>query len=193
MLNVISCTILPVRLISWYGLAEKNQAKLRWVTEEEDNPVTYIVERSEDGIHFSKSGTVKGRYDQGNSNTYVFKDPVEIQRPTFYRLIMSPELGQATYSKVILLQPQVKNFQAQVIQNPFRDKLRLNLQIPQKGKVEMKLIDISGRVIQSNSQELETGVQSLEWKTTERITSGIYILQVNFGNEQINIKLIKDK
>jgi hypothetical protein len=193
MLNVINCTTLPVKLISWTGLAEKNHATLRWITEEEDNPVTYIVERSEDGVHFSSSGTVKGRYDEGHSNTYLYKDPVEIQRPTFYRLIINPELGQSSYSKVILLQPQIKNFRAQVIQNPFRDKLRLNLQIPQKGKVEMKLIDMSGRVIQSRSEELESGSQVQEWKMSERITIGLYILQVNYGNEQVNIKLLKDK
>jgi hypothetical protein len=102
-------------------------------------------------------------------------------------------VGQSSYSKVILLQPQIKNFRAQVIQNPFRDKLRLNLQIPQKGKVEMKLIDISGRVIQSVMEELESGSQVQEWKTSDRITNGIYILQVNYGNEQVNIKLLKEK
>ncbi len=193
MINVINCTILPVKLVSWTGQAEKNQARLRWVTEEEDNPVTYTVERSEDGIHFSASGIVKGRYDMGNSNTYLYKDPVEIQKPTFYRLIISPELGQSSYSKVILLQPQIKNFHAQVIQNPFRDKLHVNLQIPVKGKLEMKLIDISGRVIQSRIEDMEQGQRVLEWKITDRITSGLYILQVNYGNEQTNIKLIKDK
>ncbi|MGL6269009.1 MAG: T9SS type A sorting domain-containing protein, partial [Chitinophagaceae bacterium] len=193
MLNVINCTILPVKLISWSGQTEKNQARLRWATEEEENPVTYIVERSDDGVHFSTSGTVNGRYYDGNSNTYLYKDPVEIQKPTFYRLIINPELGPSYYSKVILLQPQIKNFRAQVIQNPFRDKLRLNLQIPQKGKVEMKLIDISGRVIQSSSEALEAGSQVQEWKISEKITSGLYILQVNYGNEQVNIKLLKDK
>lgn len=193
MLNVINCTILPVKLISWSGQSEKNQARLRWVTEEEDNPVTYTVERSEDGVHFSASGTIRGRYDQGNSNTYLYKDPVDIQRPTFYRLIISPEVGQSSYSKVILLQPQIKNFHAQVIQNPFRDKIHINLQIPQKGKLNMKLIDMSGRVIQSRNEELEQGTQLQEWKMTEKITNGMYILQVNYGNEQVNIKLIKDK
>jgi hypothetical protein len=193
MLNVINCTILPVKLISWSGQAEKNQARLRWVTEEEDNPVTYTVERSEDGVHFSTSGTIKGRYDQGNSNTYLYKDPVEIQRPTFYRLIISPELGQSSYSKVILLQPQIKNFHAQVIQNPFRDKIHISLQIPQKGKLNLKLIDMSGRVIQSRNDELEQGTQLQEWKMTEKITNGMYILQINYGNEQVNIKLIKNK
>jgi hypothetical protein len=193
MLNVINCTILPVKLISWSGQTEKNQARLKWDTEEEDNPVTYTVERSDDGVHFSTSGTVKGRYYDGNSNTYLYKDPVEIQRPTFYRLIINPELGQSYYSKVILLQPQIKNFRVQVIQNPFRDKLRINLLIPKKGKVDMKLIDISGRVIQSVSEELETGSQVQEWKMSDKLTTGLYILQVNYGNEKVNIKLLKEK
>jgi hypothetical protein len=193
MLNVINCTVLPVKLISWTGQTEKNQAKLRWVTEEEDKPVTYIVERSEDGVHFFTAGTVKGRYDEGISNTYIFKDPLVIQRPTFYRLIINPEVGQSSYSKIILLKPQFNNFHAQVIQNPFRDKLSIYLQIPQKGKIEMKLIDVAGRIIHSATKDMETGSQTMEWKMPDRIINGLYILQVNYGNEQVNIKLLKDK
>ena len=57
----------------------------------------------------------------------------------------------------------------------------------------MKLIDMSGRVIHSKNEELEQGTQLQVWKMTEKITNGMYILQVNYGNEQVNIKLIKDK
>jgi trimeric autotransporter adhesin len=192
-LNIINCTILPVQLISWTGTVVKNQAKLRWVTEKEDAPVSYTVERSENGTNYLPAGTVEGKYQEGTENAYYFDDPVELRQPTFYRLTINGQDGRPSYSHVILLQPYATDYDVQVMQNPFKDIIRVNLQVPEKGDVLMRLMDMSGRVLQTREATLEKGAQSVEWKGFERYANGLYMLEVSYRNQRQIIRLMKEK
>ena len=129
----------------------------------------------------------------GQKNKYIFNDPADIRMPTFYRLTLIGEDQRASYSQIILLKPQANSFTVQVIQNPFRDIIRMNLQIPQKGKANIRLMDLQGRVILSREEELQEGSQLLELKGIERLAMGMYLLHMEYGNEDRNIRVIKDK
>jgi hypothetical protein len=192
-LNIIECTVLPVQLITWSGNAIKNQAKLRWVTEKENGPVTYVVERSEDGAHYQPAGTIEGKYREGSDNYYHFDDPVDLKGPTYYRLTMNSQDGLPSYSQVLLLLPHSDNYDARVIQNPFSEAIRINLHIPEKGEVIMKLMDMSGRVLKTRELEMDKGKQVSEWKGLERYANGLYMLQVSFNNQHQVIRLMKEK
>jgi len=192
-LRIIDCTILPVALVNWSGYTVKNYSKLKWETEKEDGPVEYTIERSETGLQYKQVGTVEGRYQDGTENTYYFDDPTELQKPTYYRLSINNNSGRPSYSQIILLQPHSNIFQARVIQNPFKDIIRIQLDVPQKATVYMKLLDISGRLLDSRETPLPRGAQIIEWDGLNRLANGIYTLNISYGNEQKNIRLIKER
>ena len=192
-LNVIPCFILPVNLVNWTGSVYKNKARLKWLTDNEDEPATYMVEKSLDGIHFSEVGSLPGRYQEKRTNTYNFEDPIELQKQTFYRLKVIGQDGVPTYSKIVLLQPLLTNFTAQVLENPFQDQVRINIQAPQKGKISIQLLDISGRILQTTEQEVQSGTQIMVIKNMSALAPGIYLLHMTDGHADINIKLIKEK
>jgi hypothetical protein len=192
-LNIINCTVLPVQLITWTGTAVKNQAKLRWVTEKEDGPVNYTIEKSENGTNYLPAGNVEGKYLEGAENAYQFDDPVELRQPTFYRLTISSHDGRPSYSQVILLKPYANDYDAEVMQNPFKDIIRINLHVPEKGEVLMRLMDMSGRILQFREATMEKGVQVVEWKGFERYANGLYMLEVSYRNQRQIIRLMKEK
>ena len=192
-LRIVDCTILPVALVKWSGYTVKNYSKLKWETEKEDGPVEYTIERSETGLQYKQVGTVEGRYQDGTENTYYFDDPTELQKPTYYRLSINNNSGRPSYSQIILLQPHSNIFQARVIQNPFKDIIRIQIDVPQKATVNMKLLDISGRILDSREIPLPRGSQIIEWNGLDRLAKGIYTLNISYGNEQKNIRLIKER
>ena len=79
------------------------------------------------------------------------------------------------------------------MQNPFRDVIRINLQVPEKGEVLMRLMDMSGRVLQMREATLEKGAQAVEWKGFDRYANGLYMLEVSYRNQRQIIRLMKEK
>jgi trimeric autotransporter adhesin len=189
-LNIIECTILPARLRKFTGITARNEARLHWVTEHEDGPVEFLIERSTDGIHFQQAGTMSGRYQQGASNMYQFTDPRPVGGPTFYRLTMVPESGASARSQVILLHPPSGEFRVKVLQNPFRDKWRLSIDIPSRGRLQLQLSDITGKSVSTREISVESGSLTIE-EQARQLTPGVYLLQLRFGTETRHLQLVK--
>jgi hypothetical protein len=189
-LNIIECTILPARLRKFTGTIARDEARLQWATENEDGPLEFLIERSSDGIHFQPSGTMAGRYQLGASHIYRFTDPQPVSGETFYRLTLVPEGGASVRSQVIRLQPPSGDFRVKVVQNPFRDRWRLNIDIPVKGRLQLQLSDITGKRVSVRDISAEGGMLSIE-EPALHLSAGVYLLQVRYGIETRHIQLVK--
>ena len=77
--------------------------------------------------------------------------------------------------------------------NPFNFSTRINFSLAQRGMTELKVFDISGRLIQTLvSGELNAGVYSEIWNGTDfngkQVASGIYFFQLNSGEYKATMK-----
>jgi hypothetical protein len=50
------CTVLPTRILSFNGKTVRDYATLFWTTSREEEYLKYSIERSTDGVHFSRIG-----------------------------------------------------------------------------------------------------------------------------------------
>jgi hypothetical protein len=190
-LNIINCIVLPASLRNFHGNLSRNEARLLWQTENETEPLEFNIERSQDGIHFTTAGNVRGRYDEGPANMYRFVDPQPVFGPTFYRLTMTQPGGGSSRSQTVLLEPAPSLFDVKVLQNPLQDRLRLSLLVPEKGKMSMELTDVTGKRIWTREDLLQSGSRINMEMPVRDLAAGHYILRLQFGQETKQVQLVK--
>ena len=83
--SVFSSPIIPVTMTYFKGKVKNSDAHLVWETAIEFNNAGFGIEKSNDGIHFSNIGFVKGHGNSFVQNEYIFVDNV-FSKSAYYRL-----------------------------------------------------------------------------------------------------------
>lgn len=165
--------VLPVKLLSFTGVRDNKRVKLSWATSEEANSKEFQIERSGDGAHFVKIGTVAAK---GNSNLrtdYTFYDEQPLQGSNFYRLRQVDLDKKAAYSKTVKVN-FVQTLALRINPNPAHGTLYLS--VDNATTVEsIQVIDLSGRVVK---QLIPAGsVQGLAIDVAG-LSKGVYTVKV---------------
>jgi hypothetical protein len=192
-LNVLqNCVTLKTDLLSFNGRLLNNQAQLTWTTTKEQGQFRFIVERSTDGIHFSRIGTLSGHnMPRAETNNYSFTDSAALSTLAYYRIAMV-DMGQSTkYSRTIQLGKKTEAFVVNVATNPFDKHLAFNVTIGEDAKVEVLLVNATGNVVSRKSYTAYSGLNNYSIQNTGALTAGMYMLQVQYKDQIINNKLIK--
>ncbi len=75
--------------------------------------------------------------------------------------------------------------------NPFNGEVQLELQIPERIHVLVRLYDIAGRTVETLlDEELSAGVHSLEWRDHDEHAAGMYLLRVSSGDFRTTRKIV---
>lgn len=181
---------LPVTLIDFKGTLQKNNTVLlEWNTASEINSRYFDVERSSDGITFSKIGSVNAAENSSVAHYYSFTDPVALEH-NYYRLKEVDIDSKYEYSKIILVNKNdAGNFR--VINNPFINVINIDFGKTQTGKADIRLLDVTGKEIYhvvndaSGQSRLQVNVSG------KNISAGIYLLQVNTNHGQFIARIMK--
>lgn len=75
--------------------------------------------------------------------------------------------------------------------NPFRSRATIDFEIALPSEVKMMVFDIGGRILNSHTEFLKSGLHSWIIDETDLIQSGVYYVQIESENELFNGKLIK--
>lgn len=96
--------VLPLDLLSFSGYSKNNNAFLNWQTTNEKAASHFEIERSLDGIAFTKVGQIKAFGSGTSVNKYAFTDNNSVENTTiYYRLKQVDSDGKFNYSTVIVL------------------------------------------------------------------------------------------
>lgn len=191
-LTVLNCGIpLSTNLLSFNGKLMNNYAVLSWSTAREDEPVSFELERSADGITFTKITTIAGINNGQAANYYSYTDPQLVMSKNWYRLVMINNKGSKKYSQVIQLNIQSGDFDIENVANPFSSQLMFNVSTNKSAKVNVELINMQGKIVKSNSYLVHAGTNSLRLEDTDVLASGIYTLRIQKEDKIINKKVMK--
>ena len=179
--------VLGVNASSLTGKAESGGNKLSWTTFSEENNSHFEIERSSDGTYFEKIGALDGHGTSDTKNLYSYLDKISTLEPTYYRLKQVDIDGKFQYSITVILK---SNFEGKisVYPNPFQDEININLNIPQKTKIEVLLYDVFGR--KQNIKIVQSG-NAIKCKT-HNLQAGSYFLKIVAGVNIYNQVLIKN-
>jgi hypothetical protein len=137
----LSTSTLPVHLLSFTAIQKTNGVQLDWKTG--DHTARFFsVERSEDGIRFTKLGHINPASQGMLSNQFSFLDKAPRTSLNYYRLQTTEASGRIHYSQVIAVALNRIN-RLTVFPNPATTTLYV-----QCGAAQDKLLvqDITGRV-----------------------------------------------
>lgn len=169
--------------------ADKSVAIL-WSTSLEINSDYFSVERSADAANWSSLGTVKAKGHSSINVDYSYKDNSPINPTGYYRLKMVDIDGKFKYSKVVSVNFNEKAVPLVVYSNPFKDQIRLKINVQSAAKLDMTLTDMLGRTFTHQSLNAQAGDNFVNITPTG-ITEGLYILNIHGQNYHQTVKLAK--
>ncbi|MEO5562673.1 MAG: T9SS type A sorting domain-containing protein [Chitinophagaceae bacterium] len=193
-LNVLNCgTPLKTDLLSFNGKLVVDKANLTWITSKEEEAVKYFIERSSDGINFTRAGTLDGYNSPGNTtNQYSFVDPLPVNGKVYYRVMMAASTNNKKYSRIVELSLLEKNlFAITNVVNPFNQALGFNINSPVDAKIDAELVDMFGKVVKRKTYLIHSGVSTLNIPETESLSTGTYILRITNNEQILSRKVLK--
>ena len=178
--NSPTCVV-PVTLLSFKGERKGTVNQLEWSTATEINNTGFELQRSADGINFSKLAFIKNKSENGNSSTrlnYSFSDENPLAAASYYRLKQIDKDGRSTVSNIVAikgLKPYTLAL-VNVYPNPAKDNLNISLISPKADKVTLIITDITGKIVERKTVQLSTGDNTLQLNVTN-LTQGSYMIK----------------
>ena len=164
---------------------------MQWASSQETGSIQYSIERSNDeGAHFISIGTVAGKASGMNEANYQFQDPQSLNGAVLYRIRINDQVYHA-YSKIILLSSQDIPLALSGLLNPFYHSVSFNLTAPEDHNVTLSLYDSYGRLLTRESRTAYKGLNHFDLNHPGSLQTGMYVLQVQYGDQMITKQLIK--
>lgn len=184
--------VLPIKLLTFTGKAQKAGNELTWITETEINNDYFELESSTDAIHFKKITEQKGA---GNSNikiTYKDYDTKPLAPTTYYRLKQVDYDGSSTYSNIIsITNKSLKD--VSISPNPVNDILNVSITVLTEGTYTFSFVSVTGALIEK-SYFLNEGENQVKIDLNTELSAGFYIFKIadSLGEIISTNKLIKN-
>jgi hypothetical protein len=176
---------LPVNFVSFKGYKTMTGNELVWKVAEQVNVKGYDVERSSDGIQFSKIGYVAA---SENQDSYTFTDIQPTPGTVYYRIKNVDNDGAYKYSTVVA----IKNGAASIVLKafPIPAQNQVTLQHNEAGNSAIiSLVGFDGRMVKTirptaGSMQTEINLTGLP--------SGMYVVRYDNGKGQVEmVKVVK--
>lgn len=181
-----------VEVISFTGKRQDNN-KVDLLCKVKSNCCYNItVERSKNGKRFSGIGHFS---DNKQLAEYAFSDGSPLKNTNYYRLRLTDNKGNVSYSKLMVV--QLYNTDAlsmvSVTPNTALQDIHINVQLKNRAFVVMKITDEKGREVVQKRLAGTEGMNTYELEGTHTMIPGNYLLEVRVNNtDQLLLPLIKD-
>jgi Secretion system C-terminal sorting domain len=185
-----SVNILPVSLVNFAAKANKNVTNLSWTTFTEANNKGFEVEKSTDGINFAVIGFVKGKGNSTLKNDYATLDNTPGVGTNFYRLKQIDVDGRFAFSPIVSVRftkSELAGFS--FFPNPAQDVLKINVGIVENEIASIKLINVLGQTIVSQSVRKATSSSVINVDIS-KVASGTYFLEITDGAKKTIEKVV---
>jgi hypothetical protein len=185
---------LPVKLLSFGASYNNSVATLTWDVAEETGIRSYDVERSSNGLDFTKIGTVSALNNSIVGHAYTYRDDLmQVNVPVvYYRIRINENAGIAKYSYVVNVRIDKKFTGGMAIMpNPVSAgyaQIRFELKQPAKG--EVTIVDASGKIVHRQQVNAVAGTNSVLISDLNTLNSGIYYLRLPIGDQIFYEKLV---
>jgi hypothetical protein len=185
-----------VVLISFTGAQKGENIELQWSTASEINNAYFELQRSFDGKNFSGIIKIKGQGSTSRRSVYRYEDAHVLtgQNNVYYRLVQTDINGKSALSGTVVVNNRsiTSATLIQVTPNPFCSTAQLQLSTAKAGLVEIRIMDLNGRVYSNRSLELGAGSHVIPLSELESLNNtGIYFLQVITSEETVTERIVK--
>ena len=185
--SVNFASALPLKLTSFEAKnSSSNIVSLQWITENERLTDRFTVERSTDGVVFTRLGTVKAA-GEAASRRYSFTDPAAAAGNNFYRLGMYDLDGSVAYSATQLVKMSSVTGKISVLPNPVHHQdVTISWNAAGSGKATVTVYENTGK-------QMYTGKLDAAGKATipaGNWPSGMYYITIDNGKQKQYSKML---
>ncbi len=190
-------SILPVTLLEFKGNLNNNAVKLTWSVSREVNIDSYEVERSFDGVSFTKiASIVASNNNSSSTSTYTSNDNLQaVTAPNvYYRLSIIDKIGTVKNSNTINFKLNTKGKIGIVVNpNPAISFFFIKITTSKDAFAQIKVVDMLGRVLITQNGKIFAGTNTQTFTNINNLSAGTYVVQVTIDGEVYNEKLIVSK
>jgi hypothetical protein len=186
--GVGAATILPVTLANFRATKKQQSIELQWKTASEQNAKLFVVEKSTDGIHFKAMAEVAAVGNSKEAQTYNHADKNPSQGDNYYRLLLKDNDGSSRHiGNIVKVNFLDANSVVSIYPNPVSDALTVQTSQTEAANLQLRIMDISGQLIQTIEYNVEQGNNS-KILDVHTLRAGTYLLQVVDENQaQVSI------
>ncbi|WP_218029039.1 Ig-like domain-containing protein [Segetibacter aerophilus] len=184
--------ILPLPILEFSGILEKNVSKLKWKVENEEEVKNYVLERSRDGVNFSPIDQFLPKYTP--SSTYSYDDDISSYSTdvVYYRVQEITKNGQKSYSKIISFKKTQKEaITIKVYPNPVVSGFSITISSTENQHADISILDGAGKLVMERNAELVKGDNTIRISETSKMPSGLYMVVIAIKKAVYFEKLIK--
>lgn len=173
--------LLPVKILRLYGYVAAKNIEVKWQVKDEQLVKHYEIEKSTDGVHFTKIEIVNAA-NTGNSS-YSVTDNAPVNGYNYYRLKVTDALNKISYSYIIKVQYGVAG-NVQVYPNPAKNNIIISL--PQLVLQPVIIINAMGAVVKKINNPATSFAVDIS-----TLPAGIYFVKTFTGNKPQTVSFIK--
>jgi hypothetical protein len=180
--NNPGCTPFPVNLLSFKGEKSGSSNRLLWTTASEINNSGFELQRSIDGINFSKIAFIATKAVNGTNTgnlQYSYTDATPPAGIVYYRLKQIDKDGKYTHSSTVTL-ARDRGTDLRVLAvypNPVTDVLNIKIETPQSKKTTLTVTDAAGRVVLQQQGSFTAGENFVQLPT-QQLVRGTYFIKI---------------
>lgn len=182
----------PLRLLEFNGSLVNNNVLLNWKTTNEENTLSFEIERSTDGRNYYIAGTVAAANTAGIHH-YTFTDPV-ISSPAsavfYYRLKQKDNDGRFTYSVIVRLTVKEEVDFVQLYPNPVVNEMNCRITVSQSQKLQWRIVDNGGRILKQGEQQMPVGTTSFS-VDIKGLPGGVYYFTIQSSSLKKQFQFVK--
>ncbi|MCX2575901.1 T9SS type A sorting domain-containing protein [Pedobacter sandarakinus] len=172
--------LLTNTVLNFYGAAAGRNVNLGWKINSNPKPVKYTLQKSIDGINFTKLISLDG----DDRTVYNAVDSEPAQGDNFYRLVQTDLNGQTSYSNIVNVKFSTSSSISikglKIYPNPVVNKINIDLEKNYIGEIFVKVIDVYGRVLVQKTSTSNTFSLDLS-----KLNTGTYIIELINNNISI--------
>jgi hypothetical protein len=182
---------LPVTLTHFSAKCLDEQVRVNWTTASEFNASHYNLQSSRDGLNWEQVARIEAAGTTSQTTSYSVND-ANLVGLSYYRLWQVDNDGQEEIFGPISANCNVEINLLTVNPNPASDNFTVNIQSNEnQGNAAVELVDLSGRVILTQSAAIQAGSTYLNMDV-KNIQPGAYIIRIKGENDKfMPIRVVK--
>jgi hypothetical protein len=184
--------VLPVELVRLAAAPSGNAIRVSWTTASERDADHFEVQRSADGREFQTIGSVRANGSTLSTHDYNFFDKKPLAGLAYYRLRQVDTNGPSHLSEIVTARmgaPVKATMEAWPV--PMDATLTVRLMSPSAGAAVVRMLDLQGRLVQQQTEQLNAGVTDV-LLPTQALAGGTYLVEVLLpSGEALRTKVTK--
>ena len=181
---------LPVTLYQLKATQKGSGIEVSWNVNLESDMVRYEVERSSNGINFTKIGEVRA-VNSTQLYKYIFQDANPNSGSNLYRLRLIDQNAAPKYSLIVKVDLTGKHSAVAIYPNPvFQQAITLQVNDMNRGNYALELYNQAGQLVYTKTIHHEGGSVTRSISLPAGLAKGVYSVRFRMDKKAFNQLLI---